>query len=431
MTGGLNALQVAVMLVSASCGIGFLFGSGELALLWHMAGSLYAVATALGMLLLAAVAGRLWRSGAPIWDTFGTAYGAQARELVASLSVLWMCGVVAAQIHGGLAIVGLMGVPPALAQVLVPALIVAASRLDLSTASKVAAVGLCASTGVLLYARASVDGWWTYSTAAPTFVRDLALVPGPRLFIVVVAVAALVATGCDYQQFVIAARSRRSAVIGCLAAALILLVLGFLPASVVLAYTAEHGTASAQGSQIIPFIMARVCAGSGGGLQWLMLCSLLLAALGSGAAVTRAMTAVVSARLSPPAWLGQGWIAGAVAVVSAAVASRGQAIVETMVALNVVYLASVGVAFVAIACRVRLEPKLAREVMCSGLVASFAVYAAGWAGMLVHDADMLSLAAGLGASMLRVAVARWGRSRRSGVSSGSAGLEPGIAPLAP
>ena len=52
----LNALQVAALLVSASYGIGFLFGSGELAIDHGMAGSVYGLATGAGMWLLALLA---------------------------------------------------------------------------------------------------------------------------------------------------------------------------------------------------------------------------------------------------------------------------------------------------------------------------------------------------------------------------------------
>lgn len=107
----LSAWQVAALLVSASYGIGFLFGSGEVALQWGMAGSIYAVVTALGIAMLALTAPQLWRSGLLVWQVLGVAYGAKVSALVALLSVVWMSGVLAAQIHGGVAVVKLMGVP--------------------------------------------------------------------------------------------------------------------------------------------------------------------------------------------------------------------------------------------------------------------------------------------------------------------------------
>ncbi|WP_254213978.1 hypothetical protein [Burkholderia multivorans] len=88
----LDALQVGALLVSASYGIAFLFGSGEMAMRWGMAGSLYAVVTALGMVVLAACARRLWAAAELIWEVFGRAYGDVIRKGVALLSLTWMAG---------------------------------------------------------------------------------------------------------------------------------------------------------------------------------------------------------------------------------------------------------------------------------------------------------------------------------------------------
>ena len=102
-TRTLGALQVAALLVSASYGIGFLFGSGEYALRYGMAGAIYGVATGLGMIAMAAFAGRLWLTGRPVWDLLGDRSGDRVRRLVALLSIVWMAGVLAAQIHGAVA----------------------------------------------------------------------------------------------------------------------------------------------------------------------------------------------------------------------------------------------------------------------------------------------------------------------------------------
>ena len=104
---GLRAVQVAALLVSASYGIGFLFGSGEMAVAHGMAGSIYGLATAAGMLVLALLSARLWASGTPIWDMFGKVYGPQFLRIVALLSIIWMSGVLAAQIQGGVAVLQL------------------------------------------------------------------------------------------------------------------------------------------------------------------------------------------------------------------------------------------------------------------------------------------------------------------------------------
>jgi SSS family solute:Na+ symporter len=82
-----GAIHVAALLVSASCGIAFLLGSGEMAAHSGMAGSLYAIVTAVGMFALALIARRLWHGGVPIWDILGDQYGPVVRRAVAVLSV--------------------------------------------------------------------------------------------------------------------------------------------------------------------------------------------------------------------------------------------------------------------------------------------------------------------------------------------------------
>ena len=162
----LGALQVAALLVSASYGIGFLFGSGEMALSQGMAGGLYGVATALGMFALATFAGRLWKLGVPVWELFGQAFGQRIQRAVAMLSLVWMSGVLAAQITGGVAIAQVAGLPGYLSHALVLALILGASRLDLRVASRLFAACLLASALVLFYALADAGGLALYTQAA-------------------------------------------------------------------------------------------------------------------------------------------------------------------------------------------------------------------------------------------------------------------------
>ena len=205
-TRTLGALQVAALLVSASYGIGFLFGSGEMALSHGMAGGLYGVATALGMLALATFAGRLWKLGVPVWELFGQAFGQPIQRAVALLSLVWMSGVLAAQIAGAVAIAQVMGLPAYFSHALVLALILGASRLDLRVASRLFAACLLASALVLLYALAEAGGLALYAQAAPLFVRDLGGFSPARLVSIVLAVGLLVCLGADYHQFVLAAR---------------------------------------------------------------------------------------------------------------------------------------------------------------------------------------------------------------------------------
>jgi SSS family solute:Na+ symporter len=403
LSTGLSALQVATLLVSASYGIGFLFGSGEVALQWGMAGSIYAIVTALGIAVLAFAAPPLWRSDLQIWQVLGVAYGAKVSTLVALLSIVWMSGVLAAQIHGGVAVVMLMGLPTLPAYALMLMLIFAASRMQLALAAKVFSLCLAASCLLLLYALFSVQGVPVLLHAVPSFEADLPRIPWMRLWVIILAIAPLVVTGADYQQFVMAAKSPRVAVLGCLMAAGFLFLFGFVPAAVVVAYQSGEGAVQpANGNQIMPFIMAGVAQRLAAGYGWVVLAGLLTAALGSAAAIVRAMSSatfsVMGSERRPFA------VHLAMVLLGGLIASRGQAIIDTMVALNMVFLGAIGVVFVSLLTGWQIPAQGAWLAMLAGFTASLIGYLLGWVGLTTLDADLLSLVAGLLASLL---VAGW------------------------
>jgi SSS family solute:Na+ symporter len=412
----LGALQVVTLLVSASYGIGFLFGSGEMALSQGMAGGLYGVATALGMLVLATFAGKLWKLGVPVWELFGRAFGLPIQRAVALLSLVWMSGVLAAQIAGGVAIAQVIGVPGFLAQALVLALILGASRLDLQAASRLFSACLLVSALVLLYALANAGGLALYAQAGPLFVIDIGSFSTARIVSIGLAVGLLVCLGADYHQFILAARHPVVAAIGCAVAGAILIAVAFLPPALVLALQGKgelDGLTEAK--QVIPFALGRAADGLWPGSQALLLAALSTAALGSGAAIVRAMASAMAAA-SP--WARNtnhlGWSISALAFGGILVA-RGQGIVDTMVSLNVVYLASVGWLFVLLLRGTALPARHAGLVMSSGVVVSGAAYLAGWAGWIEHDADTVSLVGGLCVSMVVGLVCAMGAPRSVGV----------------
>ncbi|OGA79691.1 MAG: hypothetical protein A2X72_22120 [Burkholderiales bacterium GWF1_66_17] len=401
MERNLGSLQVATLLVSASYGIGFLFGSGELALTHGMAGSIYGVATGFGMLVLAVFAQRLWASGLPVWDLFGRAYGAQLQAAVALLSLIWMAGVLAAQIHGGVAVARLLGAADPFGHGTVLALIYGASRMQLRLASTVFALCLLASGLVLVYALVVSGGIGIYLQSVPTFLHDLPTFSGSRLLSISLAVSLLVCTGADYQQFVLAARRPKAAVSGCVLAGLLLFVIGFLPSAVVVAMQATQSLDElADGKQVVPWVLGNVAGSIGPGIEQLMLIALSVAALGSGAAILRAMSAALACAVPGSHSASHPGLAILALAIGAGLASREQGIVDTMVSVNTVYLASVGVCFVALLIGVAVQPSHARSIMGTGFAVSIGVYLAGWWGWMGEQADLVSLVAGCAASIV-------------------------------
>ena len=427
---GLSALQAAVLLVSASYGIGFLFGSGELAVSWGMAGSVYAVATAGGMLLLAWCAPRIFAAKLAVWDRFGASYGSASQNAVALLSLLWMGGVLAAQIRGGVAVARLMGLPDGGSYAVVCGLVLVASRLNLATASKLFSTCLFASNAVRVYALFQFDGVQLYLHAMGSFAADAARIEPHQLAILLLAVVFLVVTGADYQQFVTACRSERAAWRGCVAASAFLLICGFLPASVVIAFTNANGGGAlpADGSQVMPFIMAEVARHEGGPSAWVLLATLLGAALGSGAAISRAMASAAIATLPLLQRAKPTAVNAFVVAVGALVAARGQAIVSTMVSLNIVYIASIAVGFAALYCGLPVRAGAVRAAMYAGFATSLSVYVWGWVSPAPAHFDLLSLILGLAASgiaaTLVMARRREGLGPAPSVEQAPAALDP-------
>lgn len=408
----LGGLQVTALLVSASYGIGLLFGSGEQALSHGMAGGIYGVATAAGMLLLALFARRLWSKGLPIWDVFAQAYGAGLQRPVALLSLVWMAGVLAAQIHGGVAVMQLLGLADLPALMLVLTLLYGASRLDLQLAAVVFALCLSASALVLVYAIVSADGLGLYLRAAPVFMHDLSSFQPRQLWVILLAVSLLVCMGADYQQFVLAARTPWAAVRGCALAAVVLLAVGFLPPALVVTL-AEKGAFGeiASAKQVVPLILARVAGSIGARADTLMLVALSLAAMGSGAAILRAMTdALASAVRSGP--FSRRLVLSVVALLlGTALAARDQGIVATMVSVNVVYIASIGVCFVALMLGAPLSKRHARAAMATGFLVSGGIQLAPWAGWPLDGVDLLALTVGLSSSLAASTLLRWDATR--------------------
>jgi len=403
----LGTVQVAALLVSASYGIGFLFGSGELAMSHGMAGCLYPWLTGVGMLLLAFLSARLWRIGMPVWDLFGNRYGAVVKRYVAVLSVIWMTGVLAAQIQGASTTLSLVGVPGTLSLPIVSLAIFVAARLRLGVASKIFALCLLAGSIVLLLAVIDLGGLGIYLHAIPRFANDLHRVGSPALATMTIAVVFLVVTGADYQQFIIAARSPAAAVAGCALAAVVLIVVGALPASAVLAASGAGWLAHTDDAkQAIPLVLAHMSERLGSGAGTVMLLTLVAAALGSGAAVVRAMSTAILAMPEITRADAKAPASAVVVLLGAIVASRGQAIIETMIDLNIVYIASIGPLFALLLLNIAVPPVAAQRALVAGCLSSIALYATKWFGLVTGDVELVFLGVGMFTSVLALELSR-------------------------
>jgi solute:Na+ symporter, SSS family len=152
--------------------------------------------------------------------------------------------------------------------------------------------------------------------------------------------------------------------------------------------------------QAVPHALGVVATDWFAGAATLLLLALSAAALGSGAAVLRAMSSALSSaapgqRASDDAALGVVALA-----LGAFLAARGEGIVDTMVSVNVIYIASIGCVFWHLLNGRPLPPPQALRSMTGGFCVAVGAYAAGEIGWPGGDPDTLALALGTVASLV-------------------------------
>lgn len=396
----LNTLQVGLMLVSTSCGIGFLLGTGELAVHQGIVGCLYAVATALGLIVLASYAPALWASGHSIWREFDLRHGPSVGRSVALLSLVWMTGVLAAQIRGGSAVLALTGLPRTSAELLVVLLIIGLSLMRLSWLSTWLGACLLACNVLLAHSLFETGKLHIWLRAPITLANDLPHTAPTHAGFVLISVATMVVCGADYQQFAIAARRPSTAVTGCLLAAALVFAIGFLPASAVIAAGIPARFHDAGNSvQIIPMLLVHDLPSSVANVAWdLIVFVLVTIALGSASSVLRAMSDA-TATLGPPSMMRPIWSRALPILLATLVASRAQSLIDMMVELNVVYIAAVGPLMMLRSLRIDVCEGAANAAIAVACAISVGGYVIQWTTSAVLP-EVVPLAASIGAALV-------------------------------
>jgi SSS family solute:Na+ symporter len=165
-------------------------------------------------------------------------------------------------------------------------------------------------------------------------------------------------------------------------------------------------THAAGAKEAIPLILAHMSERIGHGAGAAMLLTLLAAALGSGAAIVRAMTDAVLAFLAAPNKRPRLHVSIAIVVLGGVVATRGQAIVETMVDLNIVYIASIAPLFAYQLLKIDVSAVAAQRSLLAGFAVSSALYAAKWMGLVSGHIELTYLSAGILASVFALELTR-------------------------
>ncbi|MBW9105083.1 hypothetical protein [Paraburkholderia phenoliruptrix] len=375
----LNAMQVGAMLISTSCGVGFFVGTGEQAMVEGMAGCLYAVATALGLTLLAACAPTFWRTGRSIWSQFNGCYGPSVGRNAAALSLVWMTGVLAAQIRGGSAVLALTGLSRTSAEAVIIVLLLALSIVRLSWLSVGFACCLIACNVLLLLSLIEPEKIDIWLMAPATFAKAFQQGASAHTGFVLVSVAVMVVCGADYQQFAMAARTPSSARAGSLVAAALVLAMGFLLVSAVVA-ARQHGDLQRANDpiQVVPVLLVHSLPGGATTTAQAFVITLLVgAALGSASSILRAMSDAV-AMFGRPSVMRPFWSRALPALLGIVVASRQQSLVDMMVGLNLIYIAAVAPLLALSLLHVSISGRAANTAMAIACAISLADYLIRW-----------------------------------------------------
>ena len=364
----LSVWQVASLLVSTSCGIGFLLGTGELALHQGMAACLYAVATAVGLVVLAFAAPRFWRTGQSIWAHFDMLYGPTIGQQVALLSLIWMTGVLSAQIRGASSMLAFSGMPHTASIITVGCLVIGLSFMRLSWLSGLFAFCMCACNAVLAYVLIKAHGLTVWVHAPATFFESVRAQPDVHVGLTLLSVVVMVVCGADYQQFPIDSRTAAGARIGCLIAAAIVFAVGFLPASAVITSAGLwHLNTLPDPVQAVPQLLILSLGTSSRIASVVVVSVLLTTALGSACSILRAMTDATATL--PYGSRFPSVIHRTLPICAATlVAVHGQSMINTMVTLNIVYLAAAGPLVGLTLFGRQTSDRAARHSMLTGLI---------------------------------------------------------------
>ncbi|MEM5461143.1 hypothetical protein VSR69_41090 [Paraburkholderia phytofirmans] len=125
----------------------------------------------------------------------------------------------------------------------------------------------------------------------------------------------------------------------------------------------------------IPWIMLQ----TSGAMGLVCIGVILLSALGSGTAITRAMSSALDGLRAGDGRYG--YASRLLIVIGCAIATDGQAIVSTIVSLNIVYVAAVGLPLLLHERGRRFTPHCASAVLLSGAIVSLLVSAMHWTGV--------------------------------------------------
>ncbi|MBW4577562.1 MAG: hypothetical protein KME08_20200 [Aphanothece sp. CMT-3BRIN-NPC111] len=348
----LDAFSLAALLVSAHYGLGFILGTAEKSLSLGVAGSLYAVCLGLGTIALLGLAKFYWTQVEQIWTLLGDRYGREVKIGVGLMSWSSLIGVEAVQMISGAFILKVLGIPILPSMVALAILFTIVSLLPVEKAGFLFRGLLVINLLALLYGLWVLHGLPDYLRSPLEFIPSLQQISPPNLAGISLSTILLVLMDMKYQQFVVQAKDVRSLYQGCALAAILLLLLAFLPSSVVVAaQNAGILPPDIDGKETLPFILSWIGGGTDKPLGIVLIMSLLVPALGVGSSILRVQSkTVLDFNFLPASKYNRLLVAVANSLLSLAVALKGGEIVNLIVSFYAAYVAAVFVPFVTYLC---------------------------------------------------------------------------------
>ncbi|MGK7891369.1 MAG: hypothetical protein AB4042_18725 [Leptolyngbyaceae cyanobacterium] len=345
----LGIFSLAVLLVSAQYGSGFLLGTAEAAFDVGLAGSLYPLSIGVGAALILLLAGFYWHEIEQIWTLLGDRYGHQSKAIIAFMSWISIIGIEAAQVLAGAFILKVLNVPVNPAMVVLTGLFLVLSLLPTEKVSWVFRALLFLNLGALIYSLWALHCVGDYVRSPLDFVPAFQSLDPATAIGVGLSTVIFVMMDMKYQQYVVQAKDTRSLYWGCTLGALALMAMAFLPSVVVVA--AQHSgilPAEVGGKESISYILAWVGGGPTQPVGIALIAALVVPALGSGSTILRVQTKTI---LDFGWFEANAWTVGLVASVNAliglAIALKGGAIIGLIVTFPAAYVGAALVPFVA------------------------------------------------------------------------------------
>ncbi|MGK7889234.1 MAG: hypothetical protein AB4042_07860 [Leptolyngbyaceae cyanobacterium] len=340
-------MSLAVLLVSAHYGSGFLLGTAEAAFEVGLGGSLYPLSIGIGAALMLLLANFYWHEIEQIWTLLGDRYGQQSKLIIAFMSWVSLIGVEAAQILAGAFILKVLNIPVNPTMVVLTGLFLVVSLLPTEKISWIFRGLLFLNLGALIYSLWALHCVGDYVRSPLNFIPDLQPLDPAAAIGVGLSTVILVMIDMKYQQYVVQAKDARSLYWGCALAALVLMAMAFLPSVVVVA-AQQSGILPAEvgGKESISYILAWSGGGPAKPVGIALIAALVVPALGSGSTILRVQTKTI---LDFGWFEANAWTVGLVASVNAliglAIALKGGAIISLIVSFSAAYVGAALVPF--------------------------------------------------------------------------------------